>query len=190
MREPKPTEYQPVNGATIAFNTIVNSGLPYVRLDSGWRPDRQQDVLPKDVVVANNVFLAGKTVAPHDKRLKSPQFVAGQEGPGFTWEGNIGYGAWVGDARSASSGTRLFDPKLAPGKDKVLRPVKRSPVIGAATGAYAQVDHDIDAQPRGVKKDVGADQVSNEKAANKPLTAEDVGPSWMKPPRGPQRRLQ
>jgi poly(beta-D-mannuronate) lyase len=184
MREPKPTEYQHVNGALIAFNTIVNSGLPYVRLDSGYRPDRQQDVLPKDVVVANNVFLVGKTVAANDKGLKSPQLVAGQEGPGFKWEGNIAHGAEVGDAGSASSGIKLIDPKFAAGEDKVLRPAKDSPVMGAAAGEQAKVERDVDAQPRGAKKDAGADQVSSEKTGNKPLTAEDVGPSWLKPPRG------
>lgn len=184
MREPKPVDYQHVNGALVAFNTIVNCGLPYVRLDAGYSPERTRDVLPKDVVVANNLFVVGKTDAKNDKEMKGPQLVSGREGTEFTWQGNIAHGADVGDAGSAAAGIKLIDPKLGPGEDKVMRPTKDSPVRGAAEGDFAKVEHDIDLQPRGAKKDVGADQVSDEKASNKPLNAEDVGPSWMKGPRG------
>jgi hypothetical protein len=60
-----------------------------------------------------------------------------------------------------------------------MRPAVDSPVRGAAEGDF-KVDHDVDVQPRGAKKDVGADQVSDAPAKNKPLTAADVGPSWRK----------
>jgi hypothetical protein len=177
MREPKPVDYQHVNGALVAFNTIVNSGLPYVRLDSGYNPEKSRDVLPKDVIVANNVFVAGGEGSP---RGEATTFVAGQEGTGFTWVGNIAHGAEVGDAGSAAKGFKLIDPKLVQGEDKMMRPAKDSPVRGAAEGDFANVDHDVDVQSRGATKDVGAEQVSDEKPKNKPLTAADVGPSWMK----------
>ena len=179
MREPKPTEYQHVNGALIAFNTIVNSGLPYVRLDSGYRPDRQQDVLPKDVIVANNLLVAGPSAAKGETQT----FVQGQEGPGFKWVGNIGFGAEAGKTGSAANGVKLADAKLQKGEDAVLRPAGDSPVRDAAAGDFATIKTDIDGQARAGKKDVGADEVSDEKKANRPLAPGDVGPSWMKSPR-------
>jgi poly(beta-D-mannuronate) lyase len=180
MREPKPTEYQHVNGALIAFNTIVNSGLPYVRLDSGYRPDRLQDVLPNDIVVANNLFLASPSAAKGEAQT----FVQGQEGPGFKWVGNVAFGAEVGKAGSAANGLKLVDAKLQKGDDGVYRAAADSPVRDAAEGDFTKIEKDVDGQPRAGKKDVGADEISEEKKANKPLTAGDVGPSWMKPPRG------
>lgn len=61
-----------------------------------------------------------------------------------------------------------------------MRPAKDSPVRGAAEGDFPKVDHDIDAQPRGATKDVGADQLSDEPVKSKPLTPADVGPWWRK----------
>ncbi|MGB7159453.1 MAG: chondroitinase-B domain-containing protein [Tepidisphaeraceae bacterium] len=180
MREPKPVDYQHVNGALVAFNTIVNCGLPYVRTDAGYAPDRTRDVLPKDVIVANNVFLAGGS-SPAKSEGKA--LVEGREGTGFKWLGNIAHGAEVG-SESAAKGIKVIDPKLSPGEDKVARPAKDSPVRGAAEGDFPNVKGDLDAQPRDGKKDVGADQVSDAKAGNRPLQPEDVGPTWMKAPRG------
>jgi hypothetical protein len=182
MREPKPTEYQHVNGALVAFNTIVNCGMPYLRTDAGYAPDRQRDVLPKDVIVANNVFIAGGKTDGKDE--KGAKLVKGQEGPGWQWTNNIAFGAEIGDAGGAAKGLKTIDPKLTPGEDKVMRPAPDSPLRGAAEGDFGKVTADVDAQERGAKKDIGADQVSDAKAGNKPLTANDVGPSWMKPPRG------
>ncbi|MDQ3439900.1 MAG: polysaccharide lyase 6 family protein, partial [Planctomycetota bacterium] len=178
MREPKPVDYQHVNGALVAFNTIVNCGLPYVRLDAGFNPEKSRDVLPKDVVVANNLFVAGKT----DIKGEAKAFVHGQEGTGFTWAGNLANGAEAGTG-TASAGIKIVDPKNQKGEDGVYRAGADSPVRDAAEGDHAKVETDVDAQPRAGKKDVGADEISDEKRGNKPLSPGDVGPSWMKPPR-------
>ena len=179
MREPKPTDYQHVNGALVAFNTIVNSGLPYVRLDSGFNPERARDVLPKDVIVANNLFLAGNT----EIKGEGNTLVDGREGTGFKWSGNLAHGAEAG-AGTAASGIRDVDPKLKKGDDGVYRPGADSPARDAAIEAdFAKVEKDIDGQPRSGKKDVGADELSDAKPMNKPVSPANVGPSWMKPPR-------
>jgi hypothetical protein len=55
-------------------------------------------------------------------------------------------------------------------------------VIGAAAGSYPFILDDMDGQSRGLNKDVGADQVSQQPILRRPLTASDVMPQWMKKP--------
>jgi hypothetical protein len=43
------------------------------------------------------------------------------------------------------------------------------------------VKSDIDGQSRAAPADVGCDQISTAPVTNRPLKAEDVGPSWLKP---------
>lgn len=152
MREPKPTDYQHVAGAVVAFNTIVNSGLPYIRTDAGFDPDRTRDVLPKDVVVANNLFVAESAGKP---------FVEGQEGSGYAWAGNFASSATIGGSETAAKGFRVVEPKLSRAADGVMRPAKDSPVRGASRREVSGVERDVDGQSRPAAKDVGADQVSD-----------------------------
>ncbi|HEU0010156.1 MAG TPA: hypothetical protein VFT34_10110 [Verrucomicrobiae bacterium] len=51
--------------------------------------------------------------------------------------------------------------------------------FGAAEGRFASIKTDMDGQPRAERPDVGADQLSKAPVINRPLSAADVGPSWM-----------
>jgi poly(beta-D-mannuronate) lyase len=161
----------PLNGyfqakrCTIAFNTVVDSRGPLIDLDWGLG-GANRTLLPQDITFANNLF-----VLPGDDKL-----LKGEQGEHYTWSGNI---AWPAGAVGEHAGIRLIDPKLARAKDGLMRPANDSPVRGAAESASVEVKTDVDGQAREGKLDVGCDQVSDAPAKNRPLTAKDVGPSWM-----------
>ena len=197
------TAYFQATGALIAFNTIVDCKPPYLILDAGLGED-ERSLLPENVTIADNVFYApskatatpGKsataTVAipaasqptvsatgattTHKKILP---MIAGKEGAGFKWMGNIAFGADLGVEKP--DGITVVDPKLARDKDGVWRPGADSPVRGAAQGAFPELRTDIDGQVRTGKYDAGCDQVSDAPVQNRPLVASDVGPSWGRP---------
>jgi poly(beta-D-mannuronate) lyase len=158
----------PLNGyfrarnVLIAFNTVVDSRGPYIDLDAGFGTSRRS-LRPENVTVANNLF-----ALPDGGTL-----LKGVEGEGFKWLGNI---ASVGRAHA---GIRLTDPKLVRSADRLWRPAADSPARGTAEGEFPTVKTDIDGQPRTGRLDVGCDQSSDAPVTNRPLTAADVGPSWM-----------
>lgn len=69
------------------------------------------------------------------------------------------------------------DPLLVPGSDGVHRLSGASPAIGAATLRSAPVTHDLDGDPRGTLRDVGADEYATRAPRYRPLTPADVGPN-------------
>jgi poly(beta-D-mannuronate) lyase len=167
----------PLNGyfrarnVLIAFNTVVDSFGPCVELDAGFGSSRRS-LRPEDITIANNLF----SVPDGGALLK------GKEGAGFRWAGNI---AWPASRAPEHEGIRRVDPRLERAEDGLWRPTTDSPVRGAAEGVLDAVKTDIDGQARGGRWDVGCDQISSGPVANRPLTAADVGPSWMdrgKPP--------
>jgi poly(beta-D-mannuronate) lyase len=182
MIEPKPTEYTQVNGGTIAFNTIVNCRLPYIRLDAGYDEKRTRVRRPQDLLVASNVFAAPVPPAPSTQPSTRPAettFMAGTEGERFEWVANIAHGAELGPIGN-TGGFKTVDPQLERGPDGVWRPTASSPVRGAGVEAK-NVTTDIDGQPRTPPLDAGCDQQSDAPATNRPLQPGDVGPSWRKP---------
>jgi poly(beta-D-mannuronate) lyase len=178
----QPTGYTQVNGGTIAFNTIVNCRLPYIRLDAGYDEGRRRVLRPQDVLVANNLFAAPTPPAPSTQPSTRPAettFMAGTEGERFTWARNVAHGAELGPIGN-TNGFKTLDPQLAKGKDGVWRPAASSPVRGVAAEAK-DVATDIDGQPRTAPADTGCDQQSDAPATNRPLNRGDVGPSWRQP---------
>ncbi|MCX7015451.1 MAG: polysaccharide lyase 6 family protein [Candidatus Sumerlaeota bacterium] len=170
-------QYSQVKRARIAFNTIVDSLPPYLILDAGMGQDGRS-LLPEDVTIANNVFYAPLKAATTAPKKILPM-IAGQEGAGFQWMGNIAFGADIGVEKP--DGVTVVDPQLARDKDGVWRPSADSPVCGAAQGDFSEVKTDIDGQARTGKYDVGCDQISEAPVQNRPLVASDVGPSWARP---------
>jgi poly(beta-D-mannuronate) lyase len=160
----------PLNGyfqaknCLIAFNTVVDSRGPYVHLDAGFGSSRRT-LRPANITVANNVFAVPE----------SGVLLRGTEGDGFKWMGNVA----SGPADTEHKGIRVIDPKLEKGKDGLWRPTADSPTRGSAEGEFPAVKLDIEGQPRKGKFDAGCDQVTDAPATNRPLTAADVGPSWM-----------
>ncbi|MFJ2740861.1 polysaccharide lyase 6 family protein [Streptomyces sp. NPDC087440] len=141
----------------IAYNTLLNNAGTLS--GESHRPHE-----PRDVTVADNLLVAD-----------TGDLVAMANTVRFTWSGNLLYGAAADGNIPAHGGTRT-DPKLRTGPDGIARPAADSPVINAGTLRRPPVTHDIDGQPRGRFRDVGADEYSRRPPRRGPLTRTDVGP--------------
>lgn len=158
-----PQSYQPVIRPVIAFNTVVDCPAGLVIGGGGG------NIAPKDVVVANNVFLlpAGPAV-----RYDTPP-------DGIRYEGNLWSGRSAG-VTDAGPGLTQKDPRLVKGADGVWRPAADSPLNDGAVGSWPDVTLDLDGSPRPEGgKDVGAFEIGGSARPRKPLTQQDVGPYWM-----------
>ncbi|SFY40513.1 polysaccharide lyase 6 family protein [Streptomyces atratus] len=141
----------------IAYNTLVNNKGTL----SG---ESQRPHEPRDVTVADNLLVGD-----------SGELVAMANTVRFTWSGNILWGA-AADGNIPAGGYTRVDPKLVTGPDGVARLAADSPAIGAATLRRSPVTHDIDGDPRGRHRDVGADEYAKRAPRHRPLTPADVGP--------------
>jgi len=158
----KPNGYFQVRNAVIAFNTFVNCRETFVlgfANEGGTLP-------PEDSVFANNLVSS-----PHGPlaRIDTPLRRC-------TWPGNLFFGAASG--LPADLTLLEADPKLAQDSTGLWRPSEGSPTLAAATGDFSWLTGDLDGQPRGAKKDIGADQRSDAPMPHRPLTAADAGPAW------------
>lgn len=159
----------PLNGyfcarnCLIAFNTVVDSRGPCVEVAAGLGTSGRT-LLPEGITVANNLF-----AVPADGEL-----IRGTREPGFHWSSNF---ATKGFAEHA--GVKLAEVPLEK-LDGLYRPTTSCPVRGAADGGVSAVTTDIDGQPRTAPTDAGCDQASTAPVTNRPLTAADVGPAWLK----------
>jgi hypothetical protein len=160
--------YWQIKKCLIAFNTFVDNAAPCLVLDAGMG-QKGRTLYPQDVTIANNVMLAANGKYP---------LVEGKAGPRFKWMGNIGFGAEPGSA--PRDAIKIADPGLKLDRAGIVRPDKGSIVIGDATGNFPKITTDIDGQPRPASgADCGCDQVSDAPVVNRPLEANDVGPSWL-----------
>ncbi|MFI5806099.1 polysaccharide lyase 6 family protein [Streptomyces sp. NPDC051561] len=141
----------------IAYNTLLNNGGTL--FGEAQRPHE-----PRDVTVADNLFVADVG-----------QLVAMANTVRFTWSGNLLWGA-AGDGNIPTGGGTRTDPKLVTGPDGVARLAADSPAINSGTLRWPPVTHDIDGQPRGRARDVGADEYSRRAPRRGPLSPADVGP--------------
>ncbi|MFE0647139.1 polysaccharide lyase 6 family protein [Streptomyces sp. NPDC059534] len=120
---------------------------------------------PRDVVVADNLLVGD-----------SGSLVAMGATTGFTWQGNILWGA-AADGTIPADGRTRVDPRLRQDSDGVFRLAADSPAIGAATLATVSVPEDIDGHARGTVRDIGADEYATTAPLRRPLTPTDVGPN-------------
>ncbi len=159
--------YQQVIGGLVAFNTVVNCRQP-LNLGARGSDPRYPDP-PTGVTIANNVIQApGQTVVTQEAAPVSAN-----------WEGNLFWGDAAGIELPA--GVQWQEAGLQRGGDGLWRPGAGSPVVDAAAESYPQVTLDIDGQPRLDPKDIGCDERSEAGIVNRPLTASEVGPLWMRP---------
>jgi len=152
----------------IAFNTVVDSAGPCIELAAGLGTSRRT-LLPENITIANNVFSLPQLAT----------LLKGREGDRFKWLANI---AWAGTNNGAiptKNGVKVIDPKLVLASDHLQRPAEGSPLRGSAEGSFSQIKTDIDGQERQNALDAGCDQIATTPVTNRPLTARDVGPSWM-----------
>jgi|SRR6185503_18365314 len=150
----------------VAFNTIVDSRGPLIELDAGLGSSGRT-LRPENIALANNLLSASEG-----------PLLKGTEGAGFKWMGNL---ATTSEGMPAvdHTGITVTNVLLARATDGLWRPATNSPVRGAAAGQFVVIKTDMDGQPRPMRRDVGADQLSEAPATRRPLTAADVGPSWM-----------
>jgi poly(beta-D-mannuronate) lyase len=159
-------EYFQVKDAVIAHNTIVNVGGPAITFDDGLGSSGRT-LLAQNVTVANNLF-----------RSSGPTIFEGSQGTGWTWQGNIAFGGSLGPV-AGNPGVNVVDPQLQFGADGLWRPGPASPAINGGAGDYSSlIATDMDGQPRVGIYDIGADEVSAATIVRRPLTADDVGPTW------------
>lgn len=157
--------YFAARNCLIAYNTVVDSGGTCVDLSAGLATT-VRTVLPQNITLANNLFSPDQTGS----------MLKGKTGPGLTVVGNL----VAAGAKSADmTGINLADLALQRAPDGLWRPTSQSPAHAAARGSFPMVKTDIDGQPRTSRSDIGCDQMSDAPITNKPLKAEDVGPSWL-----------
>jgi poly(beta-D-mannuronate) lyase len=160
-------QYFQVKDAVIAHNTIVNVGGPAITFDDGLGSSGRT-LLAQNVTLANNLL-----------RSSGPAIFEGNQGTGWTWQGNIAFGGSLGPV-AGNPGVSVVDPQLQFGPDGLWRPGPASPAIDGGAGDFnALISTDMDGQARIGIYDVGADELSSGTIARRPLTADDVGPAWM-----------
>ncbi|MER5986915.1 polysaccharide lyase 6 family protein [Streptomyces sp. NPDC001787] len=141
----------------IAYNTLVNNAGTL----SG---ESHRPHAPQDVTVADNLFVAD-----------SGELVSMANTVRFTWSGNIVWGG-APDGNIPAAGYTRVDPRTVTGHDGISRPAADSPLIDAGTLRRPPVTHDIDGNPRGRVRDVGAHEYSRRPPKHRPLSPADVGP--------------
>ncbi|MER5744914.1 polysaccharide lyase 6 family protein [Streptomyces sp. NPDC002225] len=146
-----------VDRAIIVHNTLYNN--------AGSLSGENRTYEPRNVVLADNL-LVGNTGSLVEMGATT----------GFTWQTNLLWGS-AADGNIPAGGFTRADPKLVVGADGVARLSAGSPAIGAATLTGTSVPDDLDGDPRGSKRDIGADQYSTAAALRHPLTSADVGPN-------------
>jgi poly(beta-D-mannuronate) lyase len=159
--------YYQVKDATIAHNTIINTSGVMLTFDDGLGSSGRT-LLAENVTVANNIF-----------RSSGPAIFEGNEGANWTWEGNIAFGGNLGP-KSGDAGITVVDPQLQLDANNVWRLGSNSPARDSSVGIYSTfINDDFDGQPRIGLFDVGADEYSTATIVRKPLSAGDVGPTWL-----------
>ncbi len=159
--------YYQVKNALIAHNTIVDVNEAAITFDDGYNTTDRY-LLAQNVTIANNLIYS----------TNDPLF-EGNEGVGWTWEGNIAYGASLGP-KAGATGITVVNPQLALNGDGLWRPLSTSPAINNGAGDYSSyLFDDMDGQARIGIFDVGADEFSTATIVRVPLESEDVGPDWM-----------
>lgn len=159
--------YKTVTNVDIHNNTIVDVSGATVIFDWGFGnidDTGVQNQLPQNVSFINNLI-----------RSTSAPLFEGQEGSDFEWRDNIAFGVNLGIP--AREGLRTVNPQIALDADGLWRPTSGSPAINSGTTLDA-VTIDIDGQPRVDALDIGADEASVAAITIRPLTCDDVGPTW------------
>ncbi|WP_433584850.1 polysaccharide lyase 6 family protein [Microbacterium hydrocarbonoxydans] len=147
-----------VDRVRVALNTIVgNTG--------GISGETHRPIPPADCVIVDNI-LVGDTGT----------LATVPTGTGFTWAGNILWGA-AADGDLPAGGFIRVDPRLVRDAADVLRIGAGSPAVDAATQDHsAWVRDDIEGRKRTGAADVGAHELTPAHAMREPLTTADVGP--------------
>lgn len=164
--------YVRVERARIEHNTAVNCqyGL-LVGINHSKHPN---GTVPKDCVIANNIFVVKKAAdAEPEDAPAAVRFVQGDKPEGWTWRGNIFTGSLGVPARE---GIGQQSPALTFRKDNVALPTAKTPTAKGTASGTKPVKSDIFGTVRGNNRTLGAIQFSDKNGGMGPLTKTDVGP--------------
>ena len=154
--------YFQVKDAVVAFNTFIDVEETFV---IGAGNSSTQSLAPDGLQIANNLV-----------ETRNGPIIEYEDTPiNITYASNVFFGAESGIGQV--DGILIADPALVFDQD-VWRPTSASVAVGAAT-AMDFVTHDIDGQERDGLPDIGADEISLSPVVYRPLTSQDVGPSYL-----------
>ena len=154
--------YFQVKDAVVAFNTFVDVEETFV---IGAGNSSTQSLAPDGLQIANNLV-----------ETRNGSIIEYEDTPiNVTYASNVFFGAESGIGQV--DGILIADPALVFDQD-VWRPTSTSVAVGAAT-SIDFVTHDIDGQERDGFPDIGADEISLSPVVYRPLTSQDVGPSYL-----------
>jgi poly(beta-D-mannuronate) lyase len=174
--------YVQVRRLLSAFNTILNTAGPCLELGGhGWDAEEHGAVMPEDCSFAYNAMSRpGETVIESrgdctDLRWHN-NMVHGSD-PGIQDEGV----QLVDDLRMIADPSGIFRPALDSSLRNAALPIPADFLGTAMLWNLADVVLDIQGKQRGERSDIGCFQVSDEPLTHVPLTAANVGPTWMRP---------
>jgi len=167
----KSGSYEAASDVVVAHNTIVNPrrcGICLGRNKGEKHEGVAKNAVPERITIVNNLLVGAEGVLVSDDGSRQVR-----------WRSNI-----------ASPGERavvgLSDAGLLQAAVKLVRvgglwrlPESGSPARDAGA-VLKNVSFDFDGQPRDDRPDIGADEVSGAPISYRPLTPQDVGPSWMR----------
>lgn len=155
--------YFQVKKAVVAFNTFVNVEQAFIM---GAGSSSSQSLAPDSLLIVNNLV--------HTRN--GPIFEYEETPLQVTYAANVVYGATVG-IDTTDGGITVADPILAL-QSGLWRPSSASPIVNQ--GVHVEfVTEDMDGQARDATPDIGADEIASGPVLHKPVTASDVGPSFM-----------
>ena len=152
------TSHDRPDNCVITFNTLVDNRTHYQM------SRRTPTALgATNTTFANNIMQGGIAA-----KIEGPN-------PGAIWKGNIVWNI-TSPGDLPADGFTTENPLLVAGPDSVFRLQPGSPAIDSAVGDYPAAAFDFEGQPRGEKKDKGADELGTEPIVARMLTVADVGP--------------
>ena len=153
------TSHERPDRVHVTYNTLVDN-RENVRMSG-----RRNGLGAHDLVFSNNIIVGGDQAVSIDGPLANA-----------TWQGNILWANQGGPGDIPTHGFSVVDPELAQQEQGRYKIQPASPAVGQGAGFHPYVAHDVEGQPRGKAKDVGADQRSAEPVTNRVLAVNDVGP--------------
>jgi len=149
-----------VHRATVVHNTFVDNAST-IEVGANYLYP------PVDSLVADNLVVGSAGAL----------FVEHKQPAGVTYSGNVAHptGAATLGIDAAPREVRVADPLLV--RSGGLWRLRPGPAMNTAVGTYPFLAEDLDGQPRDVRPDVGADEVSTAPVVRQPLERSDVGPS-------------
>jgi len=150
----------------IAFNTWIDCAP----LQFGFQQDPVRICTPNVCTFVNNLVVRTQPQAAPPVNLELVRNLQAHDNLGYSGEAgpNAAWAAWF----------RWADPRLRRSEEDpgLWRLVKASPAVDAASADPTAPDDDVFGRARSGRRDIGAEEFSNEPLRRRPLTAADVGP--------------